>query len=267
MRTQMTTQGEAVSTALITGASAGIGAEFARQLAAQGRPLILVARRGERLEEMAKSLGVACEVIVADLATEPGLRLVEQRLEKGDVDLLVNNAGFGTRGLFWEADPEGQDRMHRLHVLAAMRLCRAALPHMVLRGRGGIINVSSVAAFGRTPGNASYCATKAWMNAFTEGLYMELRVRGSGVRVQALCPGFTYTEFHDVIGVDRSLAPKGWWLTAEQVVADSLKGLEHGQLIVIPGLRYRLLVRLLKHLPDSWRIHGAIRHSRKMKRI
>jgi len=263
----MATMGDVGSTALITGASAGIGAEFARQLAAQGRPLVVVARRGDRLEEIAKTLAAPCEVMVADLATEAGLSLVERRIEKGDVDLLVNNAGFGTRGLFWEADSEGQDRMHRLHVMAAMRLCRAALPHMVRRGRGGIINVSSVAAFGRTPGNASYCATKAWMNAFTEGLYMELRVRDSGVKVQALCPGFTYTEFHDVVGVDRSLAPKGWWLTAEQVVADSLRGLERGRLIVIPGLRYRLLVQLLKHLPDSWRIHGAIRHSRRMKRI
>jgi hypothetical protein len=259
--------GDVGFTALITGASAGIGAEFARQLAAQGRPLVLAARRGDRLEEMAKALATPCEVLVADLATEAGLSLVEQRIERGDVDLLVNNAGFGTRGLFWEADPAGQERMHRLHVMAAMRLCRAALPHMVRRGRGGIMNVSSVAAFGRTPGNASYCATKAWMNAFTEGLHMELRVRNSAVRVQALCPGFTYTEFHDVLGVDRSLAPKGWWLTAEQVVADSLRGLERGRLLVIPGLRYRLLVQLLKYLPDSWRIHGAIRHSRRMKRI
>ncbi len=263
----MASQQGTISTALITGASAGIGAEFAKQLAARGRPLVLVARRGDRLEEMAKNLGVPCEVIVADLAAESGLSAVEQRLGKGDVDLLINNAGFGTRGLFWEADSEGQDRMHRLHVIATMRLCRAALPHMVRRGRGGIINVSSVAAFGRTPGNASYCATKAWMNAFTEGLYMELKVRDSGVRVQALCPGFTYTEFHDVLGVDRSPAPKGWWLTAERVVADSLKGLDRGQLIVVPGLRYRLLVHLLKHLPDSWRVHGAIRHSRRMKRI
>ena len=229
--------------------------------------MVLVARRHARLEELASAVGVPCECIGADLAAEDGLLLVEQRLSVGDVELLVNNAGFGTRGVFWEADLEGQERMHRLHVMATMRLCHAALPHMIRSGKGGIINVSSVAAFGRTPGNASYCATKAWMNAFTEGLYMELKARGSAVRVQALCPGFTYTEFHDVLGMDRSLAPGAWWLTAEQVVSESLKGFDEGKLIVIPGARYRLLVWVLKHIPDSWRVWTSIRHSKRMKRV
>ena len=137
---------------MVTGASSGIGAEFARRLAQDGFALILVARRREQLERLAGELGDA-EILTADLASTPGL------------DLLVNNAGFGTRGRFWEAPLDGQERMHRLHVMATMRLTRAALAAMVPRGRGGAINVSSVAGFGQSPGNISYCATKAWMNS------------------------------------------------------------------------------------------------------
>ena len=252
--------------ALITGASAGLGAAFARRLARDGYDLILVARRRQPMEALAATLSAQCEILTADLTVDEELACVAARIERGDVNLLINNAGFGTRGRFWETTLESQERMHRLHVLAPMRLTHAALPFMVARGRGAIINVSSVAAFGRTPGNTSYCATKAWMNAFTEALYMELKSAGSPVKVQALCPGYTYTEFHDVMGADRSVVPKGWWMDADSVVNESIDALDRGPLFVIPGARYRWLVRLIKVIPDSWRIWGSIRYGRKMKR-
>jgi len=241
--------------ALITGASAGIGASFARRLASEGYDLVVVARRAEALDRLAAEIrqtsGAAVETMTADLTRDEDVAAVAHKLASSEsLSLLVNNAGFGSRGFFFEADPEQQDAMHRLHVLATERLTRAVLPGMVARRRGGVINVASVAGFIQSPGNISYCATKAWMISFTEGLYLELKTIGSPVAVQALCPGYTYTEFHDVMGVDRSkiLSP-GWWMTADAVVAESLRGLREGRPIVIPGWRYRLLVPFLKFLP------------------
>jgi len=243
--------------ALITGASAGIGATFARQLAAQGYDLILVARRAAVLDQVAAEIraknDVAVETMVADLTRDDDVARVGDRLGGTErLALLVNNAGFGSRGLFYESDAAQQDAMHRLHVLATERLTRAALPGMVARRAGGIINVASVAAFLQAPGNISYCATKAWMVSFTEGLYLELRKIGSPVVVQALCPGYTYTEFHDVMGVDRGkIMSPAWWMTAESVVGESIRGLNKGKLFVIPGLRYRLIVAGAKFIPRS----------------
>src|SRR5580658_10650919 len=161
--------------ALITGASSGIGAAFAAALAARGQDVVLVARRADRLEQLAESLkrshGIRAEALVADLASDDDVaRVVERIAAAPDLELLVNNAGFGSRGKFFEADARGQDQMHRVHVLATVRLTHAALAGMVKRARGGIINVSSVAGFWQAPGNVSYCATKCWMNSFTEGL-------------------------------------------------------------------------------------------------
>src|ERR1700686_4024369 len=236
--------------ALVTGASSGIGATFARQIAEDGYGLVLVARRTDRLEELAAELrakhGVPAETMAADLTRDADVDRVARRLtDSANLALLVNNAGFGTRGFFFEADPAHQDAMHRLHVLATERLMRAALPGMIARRRGGIINVSSVAGFMQSPSNISYHATKAWMSSFTEGLHMELRALGSPVVVQALCPGFTWSEFHDAMGADRGEIPKNWWMPAEFVVRESLRGLKEGQLFVIPGWRYRLIVWLV----------------------
>jgi short-subunit dehydrogenase len=258
--------------ALITGASSGIGEEFARRLSARGYGVILVARRAERLERLAAELRSAgapgVEVLPADLATEAGLVSVEERVrDEARLELLVNNAGFGTRGLFHEADPLLQDRMHRLHVIATMRLTRAALPGMVARRKGGIINVSSVAAFNATPSNVSYCATKAWMNRFTEGLALELAAAGSPVKVQALCPGFTRTEFHQVLGVGYDFIGKGWWMPAGEVVEASLKGLEKGKVIVIPGLRYKVLVWLSRITPGALQRGAILLYARRTGRI
>ena len=167
----------------------------------------------------------------------------------------MNNAGFGTLGRFWEAPLATQEKMHHLHVMAVVRLTHAALCNMVPRDFGGIINVASVAAFVRNAGATSYSATKTWMTAFTEGLYLELNGIRSNVAVQALCPGFTYSEFHATMGAarERFAAPK-WWMTAEQIVEASLAGLEQRKLFLIPGWRYRLLTLFLTSVPTSIRL-------------
>lgn len=255
--------------ALITGASAGIGAAFARALAQRGYDLILTARRAERLETLARELAaVNVEALPADLVTDEGMRRVEERIAAaGNLELLVNNAGFGAGGLYWKTDLAGQDAMHRLHILATLRLTHAALKGMTARRRGAVINVASVAGFTIAPGNISYNATKRWINSFTEGLYMELKMAGSPVKVQALCPGFTYSEFHDVAHIDRNIVPRGFWMQAEDVVEASLAGLERGKLFVVPGWRYKALTAMLKMIPDAMMRRLAPVYARRTKRV
>jgi short-subunit dehydrogenase len=251
--------GLANSLVAITGASSGIGAVFARKLAAD-YDLLLIARRKERLEALAAELhaarGTQVEVLQADLCVADDLEKVAARLASDPkLTMLINNAGFGTKGRFWEASLESQTQMHQLHVMAAMRLTHAALGNMVPRDSGAVINVASVSAFVRAQGSVSYGATKAWMTAFTEALYLELKGMGSHVLVQALCPGFTYSEFHDVLAVRReAMAGPKFWMQAEDVVDASLEGLRRGKLFVIPGWRYRVLVSLLTKLPSSLRV-------------
>lgn len=254
--------------ALVTGASSGIGATFARQIAQEGYDLTLVARRADRLESLAAELrsqhGVCANAVAADLTRGEDVERIGRLLAQSErLALLVNNAGFGTRGFFFETDAGPQADMHRLHVLATERLTRAALPGMIARRLGGIINVSSVAAFMQSPGNISYHATKAWMNSFTEGLSMELKTLRSPVIVQALCPGYTWSEFHDAMGADRGEVPKNWWMPAEFVVRESLRGLKQGKLFVIPGWRYQLIVKLVKLMPRQVFQWGAARHRKR----
>jgi short-subunit dehydrogenase len=252
--------------ALVTGASSGIGEAFARRLARDGFELILVARRRDQLEQLARDLGGA-ETLAADLTLPEDLARVEARIVAApELELLVNNAGFGTKGLFWEAPLEGQDRMHRLHVMATVRLTRAALAAMVPRRRGGVNNVSSVAGFGQSPGNVSYCATKAWMNSFTEGLDLELRGSGSPVRVQALCPGFTITGFHDAMGMSRDGIPSWLWMRADDVVEASLRGLQQGKLFVVPGAIYKMVVLLERLVPRWLRSAAVVSAARRARR-
>ena len=246
--------------AVVTGASSGLGEVFARKLAPKGYRLLLVARREERLGALAASLGPNHEVMAADLTKEEDLERLARRLEaSADLQLLVNNAGFGTKGLFWETDYERQVEMHKLHVMATLRLTHAVLPGMVKRNSGGIINVASVAAFFRSRGNGGYCATKGWMKDFTEALYLELKAARSAVKVQALCPGFTYTEFHDTMGVSRNSIARSMWMPADFVVEESLRELDKGKLYVIPGWRYKLLVAIGTRLPISLRLAMQIR--------
>jgi short-subunit dehydrogenase len=238
--------------ALITGASAGLGAEYARQLAGRGYNLVLVARRADRLEALADEItatyGVRADVLAADLTTDEGVQQVEQCIAGLEhLDILVNNAGFGTTGRLAKTDPGRQQEMVYLHVLAAMRLAQAALPGMTARQRGAIINVASVAAFAPLPGNVNYHASKRYLVAFAEGLQRE--VRGSGVYVQALCPGYTHTDFHsteDLKRFNKSATPAFIWLNAADVVRDSLNDLGSGRAVIVPNPLYKGLVALLR---------------------
>jgi short-subunit dehydrogenase len=233
--------------ALITGASSGAGAEFARRLAAAGYDLVLTARREDKLRELGDALaatyGVRADVVAADLAQADDIARLEGVIAaRDDLVLLVNNAGFGTRGYFAEIDVGPQLDMISVHVLASVRLSRAALPQMIGRGAGAIINVSSIASFFASPGGATYGASKAYLNTFSEALQGELK--DTGVVVQALCPGFFYSGFHDTAeyeNFDRSEVPAALWMPAEAIVAESLAALGKGKVIVVPGRQYKLL--------------------------
>jgi short-subunit dehydrogenase len=234
--------------ALVTGASSGIGAAFARALAEVGYDLILVSRREAKLREIQAETGG--EILAADLATDSGVDAVAKRIaEVENLDFLVNNAGFGAKGRFWEAPIEALDSMHRVHVMATMHLTHSALPRMVARNRGYVVNVSSVAAFGQSVGGVSYSATKAWINSFTEGVWLELSRVKSDVRVQALCPGFTHTNFHETLKVDTGRIPESLWYLPADVVNASFEGLAKNELFVVPGWRYQTWVAMQKLLP------------------
>ncbi|SNS20320.1 hypothetical protein SAMN05216276_1005246 [Streptosporangium subroseum] len=229
-------------TALITGATAGIGAAFARHLAADGFSLVLVARDGERLSAVAEELrlryGVSSEVLPADLSADEGLEAVEERLRRG-VDLLVNNAGFGHGDASSEVSVDEERRMLKVHCEAVLRLTLAALPGMRKRGRGAVINVASVAAF--FP-QGTYSASKAWVVSFSESMAAELA--GSRVRVMALCPGFVRTEFHDRASIDMSGLPGFLWLSADKVVGEAMRDLARGVWVSVPDLRYKVITRI-----------------------
>jgi len=242
--------------ALVTGASSGIGAAFAERLARDGYDLILVARRRERLETLAQRLQddqhAAVKIIVADL-TQPGdLQMVEEHVANDPaLTLLLNNAGFGGYMPFVELEPDRAEELIRLQVLAVTRLTRAALPGMMARGLGAIINVSSRLAFSAglplpsLPKRATYAATKAYINTFTQILADELE--GTGVRVQALCPGVVRTEFHQRMGMDPGRLPAGIVMAPEEVVEASLAGLQRGEVICVPTLDDpRLLAELME---------------------
>jgi uncharacterized protein len=249
---------------LVTGASSGIGAGFARACAARGDDLVMVARDERRLEELAESFekehSIEVEVLAADLSTEVGTGVVEARLESDDppVDLLVNNAGFGTVGKFAELPREREAQEVQLNVVALMRLCHAGLPGMVGRRRGGVINVSSVAGYQPTPLNATYGATKAFVISFSHALHEELL--GSGVNVMVLCPGFTRTEFQERAGLDSSAVPNFMWQSAEAVVAAALRAYDNGRAVCIPGPLNQAGAAFSSALPGSItrKLAGAI---------
>jgi short-subunit dehydrogenase len=252
--------------AVVTGATAGIGAAFARQLAARSYDLILVARDVARLEATAAKLrheyAVAVEPFPADLATEAGLASVADRLTEAEVTLLVNNAGISLNRSFVEFDPAAEERLLRVNVHAVMRLTGAVLPRMVRRQRGGVLNVSSVAGFFAVSPGSTYSATKAWVTAFSESVAYQ--VHSAGVRVTALCPGLVRTEFHDRAGIAVARIP-GWaWLDADRVAADGLRALERGTVVRVVDWRYRLAVRAIRLLPrgKTIRLLSRIRQSR-----
>jgi uncharacterized protein len=248
--------------ALVTGATSGIGLEYSRRLAQLGHDLVLVARDEDRLrglaEELTETTARKAEVLVADLADSAALRRVEERLRDAErpVDLLVNNAGFALRRPFIANDVADEERLLDVHVRAVLRLTHAAVQGMVERGRGAVVNVSSVA--GWLP-RGSYSAHKAWVTSFTEGLSGSLR--GTGVVVQAVCPGLVRSEFHQRAGMRMDGFPRRAWLTPEQVVEASLADLRRGRVVSVPSRRYRLAVALLRHAPRSLLVAGGRRYS------
>jgi short-subunit dehydrogenase len=240
-------------TAVITGASSGIGAAFARRLAGQGYDLVLVARDEGRLRGNAEALrsahSVGVEVLAADLATDEGCDAVAERLADPGrpTDLLVNNAGFSLNRSFVESTVERETALLRVNVHAVMRLSLAVLPGMVSRRRGAVINVSSVSGFGIAMPGSTYPATKAWVNSFSEAV--ALSVAPYGVRVMALCPGYVRTEFHQRAGIDLSKMPSWAWLDPDDLVAAALADLGRRKVISVPGWRYKTAVFALRHLP------------------
>lgn len=236
--------------ALITGATAGLGRQFAAILAAEGYPLVLVARNAERLaataEELYRQYGVEVEVLPADLIVPAERAKVEQRLadRQRPVEVLVNNAGFGLKQRFVTGDLDAEQAMLDLLITAPMRLTHAAAGPMVDRGSGRIINVSSVAGW-ITAG--TYSAAKAWVTNFTEGLASELR--GTGVTATAVCPGFTRTEFHERSGISASRIPDVMWLSADQVVAKAWRDAKKGRVVSVTGLHYEVLGTLAQYAP------------------
>jgi short-subunit dehydrogenase len=230
-------------TALVTGASSGIGEAMVRRLAAAGVDTVVVARRAGRLKRLARELA-GVEVLAADLTAEDGLASAAERVADPGrpIDLLVNNAGFGTSTSVVDLPLDRLDAEIRLNVHALTVLTRAALPGMVERRRGWILNVSSVAGFQPVPGLAVYAATKAYVTSFTESLHEELR--GTGVHATVLCPGLTRTEFIEVSsGPDVATRyPGAAWLTADEVAVEGLRDTARGRAVSVPGLHYRALV-------------------------
>ncbi|TDC87005.1 SDR family oxidoreductase [Actinomadura sp. 7K507] len=237
-------------TAFITGATAGIGAAFARRLASDGFDLVLLARDTERLERTAAELSgeyaVRAETLTADLSTEEGLAAAEERVRE-DVDLLVNNAGFANKGVFLDVPVSDELTMLKVHCEAVLRLTHAVLPGMLERGRGGVINVSSVSAFAT---RGTYGASKAWAVNFSQGVAADIRKRsGGGVRVMALCPGFVHTEFHDRAQMDMSDVPGFMWLDKDDVVDAALRDLRRGVPVSVPSPQYKAIVAAGRFVP------------------
>ncbi|MGW2596894.1 SDR family NAD(P)-dependent oxidoreductase [Streptomyces klenkii] len=239
-----------MTTVLITGATAGIGAAFARRLAGDGHDLVLVARDEERLGRHATELhdrhGVEVEVLPADLSQDEGIEAVEARLRDRErpVHLLVNNAGFGNKGGYLEVSLADELKMLKVHCEAVLRLTSAAAEGMRERKRGAVVNVASVAAF--VP-RGTYGASKSWVVQFTQGAARDLS--GSGVRLMALCPGFVRTEFHERAGMGTDNVPGWLWLDADKVVAAALRDLSQGKTLSVPDPRYKAMTGLMKLAP------------------
>ena len=246
--------------ALVTGATSGIGGAFANRLAQKGFDLILHGRRQEKLTERAKNLekthNISVEIIIGELSQAEELKKIERRIQELErLDILINNAGYWTPGTFWNHSPDSLEAMITVHIVAPVRFIRAALPRMLERHKGDIINVSSMGAYFNLATVENYGATKAYLINFTESLHIALM--GTGIRVQALAPGFTVTEFHSRLGADFTKAQRKW-MRAEELVEISLKALEERRIVCIPGVKRLLLVKFASVLPR--RVYYKVMH-------
>jgi len=239
-----------VATALITGPATGIGRAFADKLAMDGYDLVLVSRDEARLKEVASDLsrvhGVSCEVLAADLTDAEDLARVEERFRTGPIEVLVNNAGFGQKKPFWANPVEVEEKQFDLLVRVVLRLTHAAVLPMIERGSGAVINVSSVAGFLQ---RGTYSAHKSWVTNFSAALAVQLHAKG--VAVMALCPGLVHTEFHERMGMDKTIIPSFLWLDADDLVDAAWKDLMRGNAISIPSLRYKILMAVARYTPRT----------------
>jgi short-subunit dehydrogenase len=256
-------------TVLITGASSGIGAAFARRLAADGYDLILTGRRKENLDSVAAEIRTRhqrkVDVLVGDLTDPKHLVTLEELIRSTPVEFLVNNAGYGMKKHFVEEDIQQPDRMVSVHITAPLHLIRAAIPGMMERKSGTIINLSSIAGFAPTATDPTYGASKIFLTQFTESLYLVLHQHG--IRLQALCPGFTWTNFHEKLGIPVSeQTPRGIlrWMTAERVVNASMRALERNIVVCIPGFLNHLTIWVARLLPRK--IYYLIMTGKTLKR-
>ncbi|MBA4385181.1 MAG: NAD(P)-dependent oxidoreductase [Anaerolinea sp.] len=253
-----------IKTALITGATSGIGAAFAKRLAHDGYNLIVTGRRKDKITALANELSEAyhvnVEVIIVELSDIVELEALVERIMNQHIDILINNAGFGINRYFCEEDPGIQEKMVHVHIICPMRLIHAVLPNMISKGNGAIINVSSIGAFLSIPKNTIYLGTKAFLRAFTESLHIELM--GTGVKVQVLCPGLVRTDFHEKLGISKAEQKnKGLvrWRSPEEIVDISIKGLKKNEVVCIPGWSTRIRTFLLSILPG--RIYYGLIHN------
>lgn len=243
-------------TALITGATSGIGKEFARRFAGFGYNLIITGRRENKInvvaDEIRKEFNISVEVIIVELSAASELEKLIKIVENRNIDILVNNAGFGLNAFYYEANLDSFLKMETVHVKVPMEITYAVLKGMIRRDNGTIINVSSDGAFLLAPKNTVYSSTKAFLKTFTEGLNLEMKTKGKNIKLQALCPGLTRTDFHEKMGMDKSRQiDKGMikWNTPKFIVDCSLKALKKDRVVCIPGAKTRFLIGVLNLLP------------------
>ena len=254
--------------ALVTGATSGIGAAFARHYAAQGYDLIITGRREQKVNLFARELmskhAIDVRVIIAELSDKRDTDMLLEQIKGKDIEVLVNNAGFGYNTLFQNGSMDVVRSMVEVHVMTALSLIQEVLPDMIKKVRGTIINVSSESAFLLIPGNAVYTGTKTFLKSFTEALHLDLM--GTGVKVQALCPSFTLSDFHEKMGMDRSRQVNRGiirWMTPDEVVGVSIKSLDKGKVVCIPGAHSRLLIKILSLMPKNSYYSFAYNFSKK----
>jgi short-subunit dehydrogenase len=248
--------------ALVTGPTAGIGAAYAKLLAAKGYNLVLVSRDLKRLKQTAADLtakhSIETKVLSVDLTTEKGIATLEKFVTENQIDVLINNAGFGLNSSFVKSEAAGEQAMLNILVTTPMRLAHAVLPQMVARKSGTVVNVSSVAGYFAA---GHYSAAKAYVTVLSESLHAE--VAKHGVKVSALCPGFTKTEFHQRAKMKMDALPSFMWLNADFLVAKSWADAQRGKALSIPGWQYRVMVWIAKNAPRAWMRRSGITVSSK----